>query len=125
MSNDWGGMVTLPAKDLPTRGKARQAFAHEWGCSFTEVKSLKKIKKVWDPLSAAEEYREERCDDSLSPCDAFDPETGMPTGKPHSCSWPKDVHDFWDESGTYCPWRDARKDDPPEMIVEMWYAEPE
>lgn len=85
-----------------------------------EIPSVRKIRMVWDPLSAAAEYREMRCDDSETPCEAFDSETGMPTGKPHSCPWPKDIGDFWDEDGTYCPWRPATKNDPPEKIVEMW-----
>lgn len=121
MSNEWGGISTLPASEFPTRGQARSAFAREWGCSFTEVGSVRKRRMVWDPLEAAITYREERCDDSETPCGAFDSD-GEPSGHPCTCPWPKDIHDFWDESGLHCPWREARKDDSPEKVVEMWFA---
>lgn len=122
MTNEWGGLATIPARLYPTRGKVRSAFASEWGCSFTEVASIRKVRKVWDPAHAAAMYREERCDDSEEPCGAFD-EHGKRTGNPCTCPWPKDIHDFWDESGLYCPWRDPIDGDAPESVVEMWHAE--
>lgn len=124
MTYEWGGLATLPARLYPTRGKARAAFASERGCSFTEVKSLRLVRKVWDPYDAARTYREERCDDSDEPCEAFDVDRN-PTGKPCTCPWPKDISDFWDESGYHCPWRDPLESDAPETVVEMWHAESE
>lgn len=121
MTNEWGGLCSLPARLYPTRGRARAAFASEWGCGFLEVESVRKEVRVWDPLDAAARWREERCDDSDDPCGAFD-EHGERTGQECTCPWPKDVQTFWDESGYYCPWRDPLPTDPPEKKVAMWVA---
>lgn len=87
-----------------------------------EVPSVRKVRRVWDPLDAAARWREERCDDSEEPCGAFDKE-GKRTGQECTCPWPKDIHDFWDDFGYFCPWRDPIESDTPESVVEMWHAE--
>lgn len=90
-----------------TRGQARAYMAGALDCHFTEV-GVSRLPMVWDPLSAARDYRESRCE-----CD-------VKTEEECSCPWPG-LTDFWDESGSYCPWQPV-EDGTPGAVV-FWHGE--
>lgn len=98
---------TIVANETWTRGQARAYMAGALDCSFTEV-SVYRLWMVWDPWSAAREYRENRC------------ECGAKVEDDCSCPWPT-LSDFWDESGAYCPWREVERGTP--GAVAFWVGE--
>ena len=99
------GRITTMLSDGITRGKATAHFAREFGAHFLEIRVTSRT-LVWDPASAASDWRDERCECRGGDC---------------TCPWPTDVNEFWDEWSNHSPWRDAGDDDTD--TVTIWCAE--
>lgn len=118
MTDDSGVLCTLPA-DQFTRGQARAWFAREWGEDFRAVRVARR-RLIWDPLTAAEEWREARCDDGWPDGGCVTP-SGLHVHPTNClCPWPT-IMDFWGEDGVYCPWRPAGRGEACDAVV--WSAE--
>lgn len=90
----------VPATD--SRGKDRAYLASLLDCEFTEIRSMTTVYMAWDAEEAERQWRADLCECPPEiDCDGTDCKTVPPA---------RDVWDFWDESGTYCPWAAVEKD---------------
>lgn len=102
MVNDGGPAFTL-ASD--SRGRDKRTLAYLLDCEFTEVR-MTTVYLLWEPEEAEREWRESRCE-CEEPHYGDTDFAGCESTKPA-----EDVWDFWDETGSYCPWAGARRTTP-------------